>query len=234
MDDLQLYALNTGMSACPAHLVFCDGNPRQSVPMAWAFYLLRSGSRRILIDTGLNDERKAAEFGVATVGNAPGLLEKLGIAPEEITHIVISHHHFDHTGAIDCFPAATVIMEERQYPEYRKECPEHPPVSPERLQLFRDGCRFDILELRRSGRHTAGSVEISFRFRGRLHMFTGDECYCRRNYQERLPIGYAENPEINSRYIRQMPGNVTLLPFHDPEIFTSHAQAGSPAVVRIL
>jgi glyoxylase-like metal-dependent hydrolase (beta-lactamase superfamily II) len=36
-------------------------------------------------------------------------LRKAGVAPEEVTHIFISHHHPDHTVNIALFPNAEVV-----------------------------------------------------------------------------------------------------------------------------
>ena len=230
---LRLHALNCGFSDCPAHLLFRGKSPERSVRMSWAFLLLRFGGRSILIDTGLNDAKKAAEFGVSVTGNAPELLGKLGLAPEEITHVVITHHHFDHTGGISCFPAAEILMEERQYPAYRNECPDHPELPAGRLTLYREEFELAPLQIRRTGGHTPGSVRITFSANGRNFLVTGDECYHYRNLLERLPVGYAENPERNAEVVRALPQDAELLPFHDPELFLRYPRETAD-IVRIV
>ena len=41
-----------------------------------------------------------------------------GVAPEDITDIVISHAHWDHMGGIDLFPKATVWIQKAEYAYY--------------------------------------------------------------------------------------------------------------------
>jgi glyoxylase-like metal-dependent hydrolase (beta-lactamase superfamily II) len=43
------------------------------------------------------------------------VLPGLGIAPEEVTAIVITHAHWDHTGNIHQFPNAQLVMTEAEY-----------------------------------------------------------------------------------------------------------------------
>ena len=58
-------------------------------------YLIEDGARRILVDTG-----PAGGIGEHT-GKLPGALSAIGIAPEDIDAVILTHTHFDHiSGAI--------------------------------------------------------------------------------------------------------------------------------------
>jgi glyoxylase-like metal-dependent hydrolase (beta-lactamase superfamily II) len=64
--------------------------------------LLVSGSRKILIDTGIGGDwdekfKKIYRLDQSTF-TAHGALENLGIKPDEITDVLLTHLHFDHTG----------------------------------------------------------------------------------------------------------------------------------------
>ena len=55
----------------------------------------------------------------ATGENRPaGQLAKLGLAPEDVTDVVVTHTHFDHAGGMADFPGATLIIQraERDLP----------------------------------------------------------------------------------------------------------------------
>mgnify|MGYP001225730785 CR=1 FL=1 len=41
-------------------------------------------------------------------------LQRLGVAPEEISHIIQTHLHMDHTGALGHFPQAAVVVHQRE------------------------------------------------------------------------------------------------------------------------
>ena len=41
-------------------------------------------------------------------------LSTLGVRPEEIDHVVVSHLHFDHAGGLQFFPHATIYVQETE------------------------------------------------------------------------------------------------------------------------
>ena len=42
----------------------------------------------------------------------------LGIAPEKVTDIIITHSHWDHADGADLFPNATVWIQKEEYEHY--------------------------------------------------------------------------------------------------------------------
>jgi N-acyl homoserine lactone hydrolase len=52
-------------------------------------------------------------------------LRELGIAPESVSHLVQSHLHIDHTGALGHFPDATVIVQSQELDAARIADPPH-------------------------------------------------------------------------------------------------------------
>jgi glyoxylase-like metal-dependent hydrolase (beta-lactamase superfamily II) len=61
--------------------------------------LVQDGGARIIVDPGM----------VASRGLILGPLRELGVAPESVTHVFLSHHHPDHTVNIALFPEAEVV-----------------------------------------------------------------------------------------------------------------------------
>jgi len=74
------------------------------IELALRLILIKDGKRNILIDTGIGDyhgEKWDSRFGV--VGKPSPLelsLAGIGMKPEDITDLIISHLHFDHVGGI--------------------------------------------------------------------------------------------------------------------------------------
>lgn len=93
-------------------------------------YVIASGQRVILVDTGFPeeyvDDAEAAgrrdgldDFGrLVEIGpqNRPeAQLALLGLAPEDVTDLVVSHGDIDHVGAIDRFPDATLVVSRAEH-----------------------------------------------------------------------------------------------------------------------
>lgn len=90
------------------------GEPDAELGVDYYFWVISGGGQVILVDTGFapqaGDRRGRAHH--TTPADA---LPVLGIAPESVTAIVITHAHWDHIGNIGQFPGAEIIMTEGEY-----------------------------------------------------------------------------------------------------------------------
>jgi len=73
-------------------------------------FLLEMGARRVLVDTGAGEL-----FGPHLAGRLPKTLKAAGISPDQITDILITHVHTDHSGGLTAkgkilFPNATIYL----------------------------------------------------------------------------------------------------------------------------
>ncbi len=75
---------------------------KNRIPLAMRCLLLRGHGRTILVDTGLGhkaDARFEAIYGVDHEHSTLlGSLDALGVAPGDVTDVVLTHLHFDHVG----------------------------------------------------------------------------------------------------------------------------------------
>lgn len=84
------------------------GQPTDSVTLSINPLLVKDGDRVVLIDTG-------AGGGMGTQGKLLASLRAAGVTPDQVTDVLISHSHGDHTGGLVTngaltFPNATVRM----------------------------------------------------------------------------------------------------------------------------
>ena len=90
------------------------GEPDADLDIDYFFWVIRDGAGVFLVDTGfapeVGDRRRRAHY--TTPAQA---LPLLGIDPEDVTAIVISHAHWDHTGNVRQFPRAQLVMTEAEY-----------------------------------------------------------------------------------------------------------------------
>ena len=75
-------------------------------------YLIRSGDRYLLWDTGLDGalagKGKDAE-GALLKEKVVAQLDRIGVKPADVTFVGLSHYHYDHTGQVIDFPGATLL-----------------------------------------------------------------------------------------------------------------------------
>ena len=108
-----------------SRLVSCDEQNR--VEYATNCLLIEGRGRRILIETGNGDKFTAKEraiYGIDGDGSVASNLTALGVAPDSIDLVVMTHLHFDHsggatrrtaTGFAPVFPRARHVIQRGEY-----------------------------------------------------------------------------------------------------------------------
>ncbi len=84
----------------------------------FSFVLAQGGGRTVLCDCGFMKEGNglnfAEKFGVPKWVSPVRMLAEMGVKPEDVTDIVLSHAHFDHAGSIEQFPRAQVFLQKAE------------------------------------------------------------------------------------------------------------------------
>jgi glyoxylase-like metal-dependent hydrolase (beta-lactamase superfamily II) len=133
---------------------------RNRVRLALRCLLLRTQDRIALIDTGLGDkwdEKQRETFAIERTSTLLTGLAARGIAPEDVTDVVLTHLHFDHAGGVArrdasgalslSFPRATHHLQRRNW-EWAQAPTERDRGSyrPENFELLRGSARLRLLE----------------------------------------------------------------------------------------
>ena len=88
------------------------------VDLPFSFMLAMQGDKKVLIDTGfMQDEHSSGfsrKFGIPYWISPVRMLGEIGVKPEEITDIVITHAHFDHMGSIAQYPNANIFIQKSE------------------------------------------------------------------------------------------------------------------------
>ena len=106
-DVYEIYAIRY---AChegrPASLNFLRGDPHEG-PGALDFFVwaLKGPAGTIIVDTGYDADAAARRDRKIVRPIAEGL-KAIGIAPDDVRHVIITHMHWDHAGNHDLFPNA--------------------------------------------------------------------------------------------------------------------------------
>ncbi len=121
-DDIRLYLFDTGILKCNYHDIYLNGADEPfEIPVP--FFLITHPKGNVVIDGGTPVEcatdaaghwGKVAEFFTPIMTPEQGCVAQLtamGIAPESVRHVVLSHLHLDHVGAVGRFPGATHVVQ---------------------------------------------------------------------------------------------------------------------------
>jgi glyoxylase-like metal-dependent hydrolase (beta-lactamase superfamily II) len=140
------------------------GEPDADLDIDYYFWVIRDGGGVVLVDTGFapeaGDRRRRAHYGTPAQA-----LPELGIAPDDVSAVVITHGHWDHTGNVRQFPRAQLIMTEAEYAFWtsslaaRAQFAAH--CEPEEIELLRRARADGRLTLF-AGQHTvAAGIELT-------------------------------------------------------------------------
>jgi glyoxylase-like metal-dependent hydrolase (beta-lactamase superfamily II) len=91
------------------HSFHTYGEPDGPAALAYYFWVLRDGDRVVLVDTGY-DPAVARRRGRDLLVEPIEALRQLGIAPEQVSTILVSHFHYDHIGNLSAFPGADLVV----------------------------------------------------------------------------------------------------------------------------
>jgi glyoxylase-like metal-dependent hydrolase (beta-lactamase superfamily II) len=198
-------------------------------------YLLL-GETVALVDTGLPGDSDAILSAV----------RRLGRPPADLTHIILTHHHADHTGSLARLrkeTGAQVLAHPADAPyiggEVARPLPNHPLIrslfrlvggrrrlEPVPVDLaIQDGDRLDLLEggtVVHVPGHTPGSIALHFPAERLL--ITGDAVIVRRGRPTLPPRFFSQDPEQAATSVRRLarPDLRTLCAGHgDPIIGTA-------------
>ncbi|MEE1876893.1 N-acyl homoserine lactonase family protein [Altererythrobacter litoralis] len=115
--DLEMWRLDCGKIEMPdassfsdAHLY--DGESREFVV---GCYLVRNGGRYLLWDAGLSSDLagKTVVLEGGTLSMERSIVDQLGdlgLRPDQINFVGVSHYHFDHAAQLTEFPGSTLVI----------------------------------------------------------------------------------------------------------------------------
>lgn len=89
------------------------GEPDAELPMDYFFWVVRDGERTIVVDCGFGAGPGARRRRTQLVDPVQAL-RGLGIEPEAVDQLVVTHAHYDHIGNLDRFPSAEIVLARRE------------------------------------------------------------------------------------------------------------------------
>ena len=205
MKGLKLYILYTGQINMPSKGHMTPGKD-EGVPVSFPAYcyLIEHPKGKVLVDCGMHHGGSAVVREEDVVINR---LAEIGVTPNDIKYVVMTHMHIDHAAYMTSFPNATFVVRKEElkaawWPEacergYFYEDYENTryykyiqPEDNEVVDLFLDGS----VQLIDTKGHTRGhqSVVIDLEDTGKT-VLIGDASSFRENMDEKILPGYCSN-----------------------------------------
>jgi N-acyl homoserine lactone hydrolase len=210
--DMRLYTLNGGyldmenMDSFSYKSVY----PHHQLRLADPCFLIKHPKGWLLWDTGLGDQYVGRDFkehhaSIIVPTSLSIQLKQLGLQPNDINYVALSHAHFDHTGNIKLFSQATFIMQKSEYDFIQQE-PLSSAVEANTFQILKNRRKillhgdYDVfgdgaLRVLSTPGHTPGheSLEILLEHHGTI-ILSGDLYHTREAYFHKLIPVFNSSP----------------------------------------
>lgn len=102
-------------------------------------WLVTDGKQHFLVDSGMTDIARIEEMlKVSGWGGGHEMLRKRlaehGLTPDDISHVILTHMHFDHADNLELFPNATVVVQKDELFHAIDPTPSHRPFFKRHIQ----------------------------------------------------------------------------------------------------
>lgn len=107
------YATRRGVRG--QHFLGHDERSQEPHPTAYYVWLAVSDRDAVLVDAGISPSRAASVAGLQYVGSPIELLAQAGVPADQIGWSVLTHLHYDHTGAVAELPSAAYVVQQAEW-----------------------------------------------------------------------------------------------------------------------
>ncbi len=251
----EVYALRYAtLPGFPVSELVAGANPNRKIDIAMMIWLVRGNGRNILVDSGFYHERFFKDWEVKDFTKPSETLSRVGLKPEDITDVIITHMHWDHADGMDLFPNARIWIQKDELEYYAGEAWQaketHGGIDADdlltavklntegRLGLVQGDTREIIpgITCYIGGKHTYQSQYVGVRTKAGTVVLASDNVYLYENLERHAPIGETLDAGSNLRaqdrmkQIASRPG--LIVPGHDPAVFDKFPSS-TPGVAKI-
>jgi glyoxylase-like metal-dependent hydrolase (beta-lactamase superfamily II) len=236
----------------PVSSLVMGADAGRKLDIAMMFWVLRGpDGRTVLVDAGfyrpkLFDDWKGR---IADFTRPDKALGPLGIKPEQVTDVIVTHIHWDHADGADLFPKARVWIQKDEFTHYTRNvkspggqdgdvAPNHLAALVKlndqgRLHLV-DGDDKEILpgiSVYTGGRHTFASQYVGATAKAGRMVIASDNLYLYENLEKHVPIAATFDAKANlaaqDRMKRLATSPRLIIPGHDPAVFVRFPKPGN-------
>lgn len=207
-----------------------------------------------VFDTGFTPEEAERRGHRTYLGSPVELLGELGFAPEDVAVVVLSHLHYDHTGYLDGYPNARLLVQQDELEfwegpyssrgAYAHLRPNNDLLS---LRALVDSGRAELVNgdhevvpgitAHLVGGHTAGTQVLRVETSQGPIVLASDASHFYANFEGDRPYGAVH--QLDRMYaafdtLQVLAGHQgVIVPGHDPQVPSRHEQLADPRIVRL-
>ena len=255
-DKYDIYAVRFATVAnFPVSSLVAGADRTRRMDIAMMIWVLKGADGRVaLIDSGFHREQYFRQFTVRDYVKPSEAMAPLGLKPEDITDIFLTHMHWDHAGGVDLFPSARVWIQKDEYDYYTGDAWQsqrtHGGIDADDvLEIVKRNTQGKVSFVRGDddtslsgigfgvgGKHTWQSQFVTVQLRERVAVVASDNMYLYENLDAHAPIAQTLDAASNLRAQDRMRSITSdprlLVPGHDPAVFTRFPRV-SDRIVRI-
>jgi len=225
-------------------------DPERKLDLAMTVWVLKGpDGRTVLVDAGFYRPPYTDRKDVADYTRPDRALQALGITPEQVTDVIVTHMHWDHVDGVDLFPKAKVWIQGAEYDYYTREARQpggdrKAPVPDYVRALVKlhgegrvnlvDGDDKEIIPgvtVYTGGRHTFASQYVGVNTKVGRMVIASDNLYLYENLDKHVPIAQTFDAKANlaaQDRMRQLAASPRLIiPGHDPGLFVRFPKPGN-------
>ncbi|HXC42510.1 MAG TPA: N-acyl homoserine lactonase family protein [Candidatus Dormibacteraeota bacterium] len=251
----EVYAIRYAtLPGFPVSDLVAGAEPGRKLDIAMMIWLVRGNGHNILVDSGFYHDRFFKDWEVKNFTKPSDTLVRLGLKPEDITDVLITHMHWDHADGMDLFPNARIWIQKDELQYYAGQAWQskdtHGGIDEEdvltlvklntqgRIGLV-DGDAQQIIPgvtCYIGGKHTFQSQYVGVQTAAGTVVLASDNMYLYENLERHVPIAATLDAASNLRAQDRMKQIATrpelIIPGHDPAVFTKFPNP-MPGVAKI-
>lgn len=216
------------------HVYHEDDEP---VQIDYFFWVVRNAARTIVVDTGFRPE-VALRRGRELVTPVPEALHRAGVDPTDVSHVVLTHFHYDHIGNLDLFPQSQIVTGGLEFDFWTGDIAEQPifctAVEADEVDQVRKAQADQRLTLvpledpllpgisfREVTGHTPGQIVVEVENSGKPVLLASDASHMYEEFEKERPFHIASSlPDMyrGLTWLRERSADAEVIPGHDPEV----------------
>ena len=244
------YATGPGV---PVSQLVAGADPNRKIDIPFMIWVLKGrDGRNVLVDAGSYKGPVFKSWNLQDFVKPSVAIGRVGLAPGDVTDIIITHIHWDHVNGVDLFPKARVWIQRDEFTHYIDDAgkPRDRAIAADDAAMlaavkkegrlkFVDGDAKEIIPgvtAYTGGKHTYASQYVTVRTASGIVVLASDNIYLYENLEKHLPLGLtgdeAADLRVQERVLRLASSPRLIVPGHDPAVFERFPEPGN-GVARI-